>query len=359
MYIYSCKLIKFLIVINLIFSFKVNSQTPFFTSNVNLSENELSNFYSSFSIDNSQVYFNSNDYYLHVFDKKTGNLNWSYNISKKSNETPKLNNTSVFVNKHFSEFENKCLQLNTITGEIIQTLSIESINSRPFYKDSIMYCTAIDKELGGTLLAYDLKNNKTLWKQFIAHGVDKHPYYLSNKIIANVEEDNWFEIDYKGSLKDTICKKQNNLFVENIKCVNNFIYLSHDGKEISKKFLKEHLGTYEDLKMTTNKHFTFILQYNKLLILKDKLKVHKELEVDQIVRVPDDAINEYREILKVDENYIWFFYENRVVVYDYIKNETKKIIDLSEWMAHQIVLDDNQIWLISKKDGQLVGLKIE
>jgi hypothetical protein len=359
MKIYSCKLIKFLFILSIFYSFKVNSQTQFFNSKINLTEEELSNFYSSFSVDNSQVYFNSNDYYLHVYDKKTGNLNWSFNISKKSNETPKVHHNSVFVNQHVSEYENKCLQLNTINGEVLQTLSIESINSRPFYKDSMMYCTAIDKEFGGSILAYDLKNNKILWKQFIAHGVDKQPYYLSDKIIANVEDDNWFEIDYKGVLKDTICKKQMNLFVDNIKCVNNFIYLSHDGKEISKKFLKEHLGSYEDLKITTNKRFTFILAYDKLLILKDKLKIHKELEVNQIVVAPDDAINDYRELLKVDENNIWFFYENQLVVYDYVKNETKKIVDLSEWMAHQIVLDDNQIWLISKKDGQLVGLKIE
>jgi hypothetical protein len=77
------------------------------------------------------------------------------------------------------------------------------------------------------------------------------------------------------------------------------------------------------------------------------------------VTLPEKAINGYREILKIDDSTVSFFYKNLVVVYDYINSQTLKTIDLSSWRPHQVVLEDTQIWLISKNDGQLVGLELD
>jgi hypothetical protein len=77
------------------------------------------------------------------------------------------------------------------------------------------------------------------------------------------------------------------------------------------------------------------------------------------VTLPEKAINGYREILKIDDNTIWFFYKNLVVVYDYINYKTLKTIDVSRWSPYQVVLEDTQLWLISQNDGQLVCLELD
>ena len=343
----------------LLYSTTTIAQTEFFNSKIQFSDDNLSHFYSSFSIDSSQVYFNTNDYYLKAYNKKTGSLIWSSNISKKSNETPKIHQNSVIINAHFGEYVTKCVKINAKTGVVLDTLEIESINSQPIFKDSIMYCTAIDPEVGGAVMAYNLNKNIAIWKQFIAHGVDQQPYYLSNKIIANAEEDNWFEIDYNGKLKDSLCESSSTLFVENIKCVQHYLYLSHDGKGITSTFLQEYFESYESLKVSSNDHFTFILGGSKLLIVKDNLKIDKEININEIVTLPEKALNGYREFFKTDDNTVRFFYKNLIVVYDYLNYKLIKTIDLSPWKPHQVVLDDTQVWLISKNDGQLIGLELD
>jgi len=71
------------------------------------------------------------------------------------------------------------------------------------------------------------------------------------------------------------------------------------------------------------------------------------------------GISSYREILKIDDTTIWFFYKNLTVVYDYINYKLINTIDVSTWRPHQVVVEDTQLWLISKNDGQLVGLELD
>jgi hypothetical protein len=350
---------KLLTFILFVFSVTTWSQTEFFNSKITFSESQLNKFYSSFSIDSSQVYFNANDYYVHAYDKKTGALNWSYYLASKTNNAPIPYQNNLIVSKYSSEDGDKCVQLNAKTGDTIQTLIIQSINTKPIFKENVMYCTAIDGGYGGAVIAYDLKKNNIIWGKFIAHGVDKQPYYLKDKIIANVEEDNWFELDYNGKMVDTTCEYKTNLFVEDIKCVQNYIHRTHDNKGISQAFLLEYFGDYENLKVDSTNNYTFLLGDSKLMIVKDNLEIGKEINVDEIVTLPEKAINGNRQILKIDDNTIWFFYKNLVVVYDYINYKTLKTIDVSPWRPHQVVLEDTQLWLISKNDAQLVGLKLD
>lgn len=342
----------------LVCSCTINAQTEFFHSKINFSEDQLDKFYSSFSMDSTQIYFNANDYYVYAYDKKTGILKWSHYLANKTNKAPIIDQTNLFVSKHLSEYNNKCVQLNSKTGDTIQTLVIESINTKPIFKENIMFCSGIDDAIGGAVIAYDLKKNSVVWEKFIAHGVDKQPYYLKDKIIANAEDDNWFELDYNGKLLDTTCKNKTNLFVEDIKCVQNYVYLSHDNKGISQYFLQEHFEDFENLKVGKNNKHTFLLGFSKLMILENKLKIHKEIEVDQIITLPKTGNNDLREILKIDDSTVWFFYKNLIVVYDYKKNETVKTVDLSQWRPHEVVLENDKLWLISRNDAQLVGLKI-
>ncbi len=350
---------KFSTFILLVFSVATYAQTEFFNSKIIFSESQLNKFYSSFSIDSSQVYFNANDYYVHAYDKKTGVLNWSYDLASKTNKSPIPYQNNLIVSKYSSEEGDKCVQLNSKTGDTIQTLVIQSINTKPIFKENVMYCTAIDGGIGGAVIAYDLKKNSVIWGKFIAHGVDRQPYYLKDKIIANAEEDNWFELDYNGKMIDTTCKSKSNLFVEDIKCVQNYRHRTHDNKGIAQSFLLEYFGDDENLKVDSNNKYTFLLGDSKLMILKDNLEIGKEINVDEMVTLPEKAINGYREILKIDDNTIWFCYKNLVVVYDYINYKTLKTIDVSPWRPHQVILDGNNLWLISENDGQLVGLKLD
>ena len=128
------------------------AQTEFFYSKINFSENQLDKFYSSFSIDSTQVYFNANDYYVYAFDKKSGKLNWSYYSGNKSNTSPKLNQNSIFIGKNINEYNNKCVQLNSKTGDTIQTLKIEALNTQPLFSGELMFCTAISPGIGGASL---------------------------------------------------------------------------------------------------------------------------------------------------------------------------------------------------------------
>jgi len=348
-----------LVFICLLYSPATMAQTVFFNSKINFSESQLDKFYSSFSIDSSQVYFNANDYYVHAYDKQTGVLKWSYYLANKTNTAPIAHQNNLIVSKYSSEDGDKCLQLNSKTGDTIQTLTLQSINTKPIFKENVMYCTGIDNGIGGAVIAYDLKKNNIIWGKFIAHGVDRQPYFLKDKIIANAEEDNWFELDYNGKMVDTTCEYKTNLFIEDIKCVQNYIHRTHDNKGITQTYLQEYFEDYENLKVSSNTNYTFLLSDSKLMILKDNLEIEKEINVDEIVTLPEKAINGYREILKIDDTTIWFFYKNLIVVYDYINYKLINTIDVSSWRPHQVVLEDTQLWLISKNDGQLIGLKFD
>ena len=60
----------------------------------------------------------------------------------------------------------------------------------------------------------------------------------------------------------------------------------------------------------------------------------------------------------MSKNTIWFFYENNLVEYDFKNKKSLKTIDFSKWNPHQVVLDDDTLWLISGANGQLVGVAL-
>lgn len=339
----------------LLFSNSILSQTEFFNSKIDFPTEQLDNFYSSISMDNTQVYFNANDYYVYAYDKKTGLLNWSHYLAKKSNNAPVPTQTSILVTKHLSEYNNKCIQLDSKTGDTLQTLTLESINTKPIFKDHIMYCTGIDAGIGGAVLAYDLKNNNVIWEKFIAHGVDKQPYFLKDKIIANAEDDNWFELDYNGKFLDTTCKLKTNLFVEAIKCIRKFRYLTKNEKVLSDKYF----DIDEVLKLKYTEDKTIVLGENKMLIINKKNKIEKEVLLEQILNLTENKMSNYSEILKADESTVWFFAHDLLTVYDFESDKVLKTYDLTQWNAHQAILEGNNLWFISRNDGQLVGVQLE
>ncbi len=355
------KIITPLVIFAVLLSAKAQDSTvipkTFFSSNITFTDKNLISFYSSFTIDNDRVIFNANNYKIYSYNKLTGTENWEVDVNLKTNKPPFFYGSSVIVGNYTNKKQNN-LQLELNSGKIIQPLSMEPLYTKPFFKDSIMYCTAIYDEEGGQIMAYDLKANAIIWKKFIAHGVDAQPYFLKDKIIANAEADNWFEINYKGQLLDTTCKKKAELFVQDIKCVRNFKFLTHDDYELTEEFIEKQFGSNAEVKMKYAKDLTIILGAEKMLIIDNKKKIKKSIEIVNIIGLPEPGDNEYTEILKVENNTIWFFYKNSLAVYDFEKNKTIQEYNLNKWNAYQIMLDESNIWLISKNDGQLYGMKL-
>lgn len=343
---------KFLIFILFIFSFNSWSQTEFFHSKINLAQSKLDDFYSSINVDSTQVYFNANDYKVYAYDKKTGILNWTYVSYFKSNNAPKFNQNNLFVGIN----DDKWVQLNTKTGDTIQTLKINGLETQPFFRNDIMYCAAISPEIGGVILAYDIKKNEIVWQKYIGHGVSYQPYFLKNKIVVNYENQFWFELDYNGNAidKSENCYSKNSEppFVERF-CNIHYDVLNQFNKDVAVKNVP-----IEETKYHYAKNATVILKGNKLKIINEKNKAKKEIVIDKIITLLETDVNDYSAILKVEENTVWFMYENILGVYDFKKNKTIKAYDLSKWNPHKVVLDGNNLWLISRNDGELVGLKL-
>lgn len=345
----------------LLCSSNLQAQTEVFKSNLTISGDDLSNFYSSISSDSTQIYFNSNDYYLHAFDKKTKKLNWSYYLANKSNTTPILNKNNVFIEQHISQNYDRCIQLDKKNGDTIQTLDINSLQTNPFFKDDVLFCAAISPGTGGAILAYDLKKNKIIWERFIAHGVSTQPYFLKDKIIANAESDNWFEIDYKGILKDTLCKNKAAIFVNDIPCIKNFRYLTHDKKEIDEGFLYKNLGEIENLKFFSNDELTVIMGSENLVLIGNNKKIKYKINFLDLISSFENESSTYFEIFKIEDNYIWFIFKNNLVMYNFKTNKTEKSFNLSQWNVHQLILESNNAiaWIISKNDGQLYAIQLK
>lgn len=345
------------VILSFVFSLFGNilySQTEFFNSKIDLSDEQLGNFYSSISIDSLQVYFMANDYNVYTYDKKTGEKKWSHYAAQKSNAAPNPHQNHVFINT-----SNSCEQVNSKTGETIQSLEFQSMGSQPFFKDGIMYCTGVAS--GGSLMAYDLKSNKILWQEYISHGCETQPYYFKNKIVANAEGGYWKELGYNGKLR---------------KEKSAILLFTHDQKEISEDFLenyfvvnfgeyfKDYFKNYDyenKIKVKHGSDFTaaIISGGNKMLFIGNNKKINKVIAISKIITVPETGDNEYKEILKVDDSAIWFVSNNAFCVYDYKNDKTLQIFDLTKWNPYQVILDSDNLWVISKNDGQLYGLKLD
>ena len=150
------------------------------------------------------------------------------------------------------------------------------------------------------------------------------------------------------------------MFVNDIPCIKNFRYLTHDEKEIDESFLNKHLGETENLKFFSNQELTVIMGSENLIIIGNNKKIKNKINFLDLIQSYENESNTYKGIIKIEGNNIWFFFENNLVSYDLKTEKAKKIINLSKWKVHQLILEnDNSVaWIISKNDGQLYGIKL-
>lgn len=335
-----------------LFSVIAFAQTEFFSSKLNFSDDHLADFYSSISVDSTQVYFNANDKNIYAHDKKTGILNWLYYSGSKSNNAPKSHRNNVFFETGVGTWE----QVNAKTGELVRIIRINEVSTQPVIKDTIMYCAAVSPQIGGAIVAYDLKHNSRVWQKYIGQGVSLQPYFFKDKIVANFDEKYWFEVDYTGNLldKDTLCySKSYEPPLEENYCNIHYDLLNQYNKGVAIKNVS--IG---DIKYYYANEMTVVLENDKLKIIGNKNEIAKEIYINKILKLPATKINDYREILKVEGFTIWFFYENILAVYDSKINKTIKTYNFDHWKPHQVLLDGTNLWLISKNNGELIGLRL-
>lgn len=331
------------------------SQKEFFRSQQVFSKEQLSNFHSSITIHSDQVLFNANDFYLYAYNKNSGVLNWSYQTNYKS-DIPVFVQDSIVYGGISTNGERQSIQINLANGQLIKALPFGPLATQPIIKNGVLYGTAIYKY--GCIIAYDLKNDTVYWSRFIAHGYSRRPYYYENKIMANAEANNWVALGYDGTLLDTTCKVKAALFVEDIPCVRTFSALSHDGREIKEKLSDDIFGKdFFDLPdIISTKKFTYILTEDKLSILANRLKKEQQLQVSSL---SEDLVDgDIVKLLKADDDNIWMLHGNHFLQYNHKTKKIVRITDLTAWQPQCVLPDEENIWLISGKDGLLYGLSL-
>jgi PQQ-like domain len=331
------------------------SQKEFFRSQQVFTKEQLSNFYSSITIHEQMVIFNANDYHLYAYNKKDGSLKWSVETNYKSSIPVFVQDSIIYAGISKKEIH-QAAQFGLASGNLIKALPFGPLATKPLIKNGMLYSTAIYNF--GCIVAYNLQKDTVAWSRFIAHGFSRQPYYFENKIMANAEANNWVALSYDGVLLDTTCAVKAALFVEDIPCVKTFTALTHDGLEIKGKLADDIFGTdFFDLpEIITTDNFTVVLHGDKLSIISKKLKMKQQVEVSSLA---EDLADDYNtKLLKADDEHIWLLYSDHLLQYNHKTKKLAKLTNLTAWQPNCLLLDEENIWLISAKDGLLYGLSL-
>jgi hypothetical protein len=335
----------------------IYSQTVFFKSNHDIKEEQVGNLYSSIAIEGDELFFIASNYKMYGYNRTSGKQLWVADISYKSTQPVFVAGNDVFAPYYDGKNESTAI-FNRTDGVLVKVLPMGPLLSNPLLRNGILYGTAIYD--GGTVFAYDLKADSLSWWKFIAHGVSNQPYYKQDRIIANAEANNWFALSYDGRVLDTTCSKKADIFVRDLQCVDVYNALAHDETPITeswseKVFGEEYVANGDNI--MTSKNRTFILYDDQLVVLGNKRKVLKKLDLPGLVA---DSVREnygkLAKILSCTDQAVSFLYNDYLIDYDLVKKKTGRMIDLSDWQPGRALLHENKLWLISRKDGQLYGL---
>lgn len=330
------------------------SQKEFFRSQQVFTEEHMSNFYSSVTIHDAVVIFNANDYQVYAYNKNDGILKWSVETWFKSTAPLFVQDSIVYAGIYKDKIESTA-QFSLAEGKFIKKLPFGPLATTPLIKNGMLYGTAIYNY--GCIIAYDLKKDTVAWSRFIAHGYSRQPYYFKNKIFANAEGNSWIALGYDGVAVDTNCAVKTTIF-EDIPCVEDFIALSHDGQQIKGRRAEIILDTDEFGRppVLTAQNYTYIYKNDKLSILSNKLKIKQQVQISSLA----DSLHENSKtkLLKADNENVWIFYGDHLLQYNHKIKKLVRLSNLAAWQPHQVLLDGENVWLISGKDGLLYGLTL-
>ncbi len=326
-----------------------SGQQIFFTSPVPQKKDDR-RFYSSIRMQNDLLLFNANDYYLYAYDKNTQQLKWSYYLNWKSDRAPFIVNNQVWC----QTTENEMVRLNAATGDTLTPLPMAYVLTTPFIKNNKAYFTCLF--YGGSLTCYDLVADSVQWNKFIAHGCEKQAYFFADRIIANAEGYNWIAFDYNGNFKDKECEGKEYNFPGELPCAEQFGLLTHDNKKFNSELLENGYDYREPDVLRTSSN-TFILSTEHLMVIGDKLKIKEEIAISSLGDSLE--IGGYFKILSATNKEISFIHSNHFFRYDLPAKKLVKDIDLTNYIPHQALLEENRLWMIAEKDGLLYGMLVQ
>lgn len=334
------------------------SQKEFFRSTQKFSASEMGSFYSSVTIDGNLLLFIGVDYKLYAYDKTSGGQKWVTPIGYKANTQCFVADGIVYAPYYNDKYESTAT-FEAATGKFIKVLPFGPLRTKPVLKNDVLYGTALYE--AGSLFGYDIKKDSVLWWKFIAHGVSTQPYFFDKYIMANAEANNWFKINYNGQLIDTSCKEKADIFVQDIPCIKKFCALTHDGLELDAAFSKKMFDNDEEAITTENvlrtAQHSFVLYEKKLTVIANKRKLLTLVDMSLLI---EDSIQENNigmsQLLAASDETVTFVYLNQFIVYNFRQNKVEKRFDLSSRDPYQLLLDNDKLWVISRKDGLLYGL---
>ncbi len=332
-----------------------HSQKVFFKTAENTGSEKESVFFASLNLNDSLVLFNATNYHLYAFNKNTGEQKWSSPIKWKSDLPPFFCGNFIWA----TNGENQVLKMDPATGTILKTLPASSIETQPYIRNGVLYFTGIYD--GGSLIAYDLKSDSILWKRFLAHGYSRTPYYLPDKIVANAEGDHWIELNYDGTFREAGCDKDimEDELPSQFPCAKQFMALGYNGREIKGKLAEKLLfDIYSEPVITNTSRHSFIVNEGRLFILGKNSNKPYSLLLSSLSEEFEGGYEEPVRFLNADDLTISFLYNQHYVSYNHREKKLLKLINLAEWEPHQAMLDRNNLWLISRKDGHLYGITI-
>jgi hypothetical protein len=344
----------------LLLLFPVSSfcQKEFFRSTQSLDSSRLANFYSSVSIHDGILLFLANDYTMYAYDRSSAQQKWAVYTGYKTNQAPCVSGKKLFTGIYEDRSEIAAM-FDVETGTRVRTLPFGTLGSTPLIKDGVLFATALYD--GGCLLAYDIARDSVLWHRFLAHGFSEQPYFFGNYIHANAESNNWVKVTYDGKLMDTTCAVKADIFVSDIPCISNFYALTHDRYEIRGKVADKILGVDHDGIVPTSRsaNHTFILKDGKLTVIGNALKILQQVEVSTLLTNQPGEFVQPATIVAADDVKVNLLYADQYIIYDHKKKRVKKIIDLTAWKPHQVIIDKNRLWLVSRSNGLLYGLAMD
>lgn len=343
------------LLLNFTLIFNVQSQSVEYKSNFKIQPSQLDEFYSTIEITSQSILFNCNNYKLYSIDKNNYSAQWVTRLGRKSNSGLFAHDTLIWASKTM-EFGPQTFQFSSQTGEIMDSIPLANLHSKPFIQKGIIYTTGLS-DLGGVIMAYDFQNKSIIWQKFIAHGIDKNPIYTNNYIWVNAEGDQWFKINYQGQLMDSTCKNKNLNTSQEIPCLKKLLIPSHDNKILTDTKIKKIDPEFNQNEFiyAYGPNSTVLLYENTMLLFKNNK--FKKINLNEHFKTLNGEYNPRKSILNVAKDEICIYLNNTIIYYSQSTNKIIKTIDLNQWKPHQVILDHENIWLISSIDGQLYKIK--
>jgi hypothetical protein len=217
--------LTFFLILNGVFTYA----QPELVLSIQRKPNAWNDVYCSLKPGGNILLMNAADYHLYAVDMNTRNVLWNKKTSIQTNYGSYLVDSILFTPCYSDGFSHT-LMLNPGTGNLIDTLRYVQMYTRPQRSGDMLYFTGLWQ--AGNMIAYNLKADSVQWYKFIAHGIDQRPVYLKDRIIVNIEGNNWITLGYNGIETDKKCQTGPEDMYKSRECIRKADYFTQNGTAV-------------------------------------------------------------------------------------------------------------------------------